>query len=110
MTWNVNGLLDKIKKGAVLRAALRAEVDILLLQETHLLGNNTPFLARVGFGSAYHSGFVRGSRGVGILIRRWLKFQQARTWHDKMGRYVGVTGTLGNTVLSQGISIDSDNL
>ena len=67
MTWNVSGL-DKMKKEAVLRAAHRAEVDILLLQETHLMGNHAPFLAWAGFGYAYHSGFVRGSRGEGILI------------------------------------------
>ena len=49
-TWNVNGLLEKIKRGAVLKAANRADVDILLFQETHLMGNKVPFLARAGFG------------------------------------------------------------
>ena len=74
MTWNVNGLLDKIKRGAVLKVAQRAEADILLLQETHLMGNKVPCLTRAGFGYAYHSGFTRGSRGVGILLRGYLQF------------------------------------
>ena len=36
VTWNVNGLLDKIKRGAVLRYAKHLGADILLLQETHV--------------------------------------------------------------------------
>ena len=48
LTWNVNGLLDKIKRGVVLKHTCRSNPDIALLQETHLLGHNTPFLARMG--------------------------------------------------------------
>ena len=69
-TWNVNGLLDHIKRGAVLRNLKRLGPKVAMLQETHLLGLRCGFLGRLGFDRVYHAGFTRGYRGVAILLKR----------------------------------------
>ena len=95
VTWNVNGLLDKIKRGAVLRYAKRLGADILLLQETHMLGTKLPFLARYGYTQVFHAGFSRGSRGVAILIRGSVPLVVTKVTRDRLGRYVLVSGSMG---------------
>ena len=70
ITWNVNGLLDRIKRGAVLKNLKRLGPGVALLQETHLLGTRCSFLARLGFDRVFHAGHSRGSRGVAILLKR----------------------------------------
>ena len=94
LTWHVNGILNKIKRGAVLRHTHRLNPDIALLQETHLLRHNTPFLARMGYGATFYSGFTRGASGVMILIRSCIQFVCDKVWHDQLCRYIGVTGKI----------------
>ena len=92
VTWNVNGLLDKIRRGAILRHAKRLGADILMIQETHLMGNKTPFLARYGFSQVYHAGFTRGSRGVAILIWRHVSLKMDTVQTDRLGRSIMISG------------------
>ena len=66
ITWNVNGLLDVIKRGAVLRSLKSMGPAVAMLQETHLLGSKCNFLSRLGFDRSYHPSFIRGSRGAAI--------------------------------------------
>lgn len=56
MTWNVRGVQDKIKRGAVLKQAKRLEIDVLFMQETHMMGSRPPCLACYGFEQVFHSG------------------------------------------------------
>ena len=44
LTWNVNGLLDWIKRGAVLRYFKRLGTAVAMLQEMHLMGTKFAFL------------------------------------------------------------------
>lgn len=99
MTWNVNGLLDKVKRTAVLRYAQRHMVDLLLLQETHLVGHRCPFLARYGFGEVWHAAFSRGSRGVAILARHGLPFVVRKATHDPNGCFMILEGNFGDQPL-----------
>ena len=94
VTWNVNGLLDRIKRGAVLRCAKRMGADVLLLQETHMLGTKLPFLARYGYTQVFHAGFSRGSRGVAILTRGSLPLVVTKVVQDRLGQYVLVSGSI----------------
>ena len=95
VTWNVNGLLNKIKRGAVLRYAKTSGAGILLLQETHLMGDKLPFLARYGYTQIYHAGFTRGSRGVAILVRRDVPLVVTKVSQDRLGRFILVSGCMG---------------
>ena len=71
ITWKVNGLLDCIKRGAVLRNLKRLASDVVMLQETHLMGTKCGYLGRMGFDRLFHAGFTRG---VAILLRRSFPF------------------------------------
>ena len=94
ITWNVNGLLDRIKRGAVLRCLKRLGPSVALLQETHLLGTNCSFLGRLGFDRVFHAGFSRGSRGVAILLRRSFPFTLVGRRADPQGRFIAIWGTV----------------
>ena len=94
ITWNVNGLLDRIKRGAVLRCLKRLRPSVAMLQETPLLGTNCSFLGRLGFDRVFHAGFSRGSRGVAILLRRNFPFTPVGHRADPQGRFVAIWGTV----------------
>lgn len=102
VSWNVRGTLDKIKRGAILKFAKRAHADVLLLQETHLMGTKALCFQRFGYTQVFHSGFVRGSRGVAILVHHRAFFIHTKTWHDTQGRYLFVYGTINGEPLVLG--------
>lgn len=92
LSWNVNGLQNKIKRTMVLQYLHRHAPDIVLLQETHLIGNRYKALNRFGYTLQAHAGFTTGSRGTGILIKNTLPFVMGQKWQDPLGRYAAVTG------------------
>ena len=94
VTWNVNGLNDRIKRTAVLQFLKRHRPFVALLQETHLLGNKCPFLARFGFNRVFHSRNTRGSRETAILLHRAFPLVVAKVSPDARGCYVVVEGSL----------------
>ena len=87
ITWNVNGLLDRRKRGAVLRCIKRIDPAVALLQETHLLGTKSNFLGRFGYNRVVHAGFSRGSSGSAILIQRSFPFTQSGSHSDPLRRF-----------------------
>ena len=94
VTWNVNGLLDRIKRGAVLNCLKRMGPEVAMLQETHLLGTKCGFLGRLGFNRVYHAGFARGTRGVAIILKKSFPFEVRGSRSDPLGRFVAVWGML----------------
>lgn len=94
VSWNVRGAPDKIKRRSSLRQAKRYGGDILMLQETHLLGTKVPCLLRYGFAQAFHAGFTRGSRGVAILVHKRVPYLHNKSWVDTQGRYLFIQGTI----------------
>lgn len=100
MSWNVNGLLDNVKRTAALRYCQHHMVDLLLFQETHLVGHHCSFLARYGFSEVWHAGFSRGSRGVAILARRGLPLVVRHATRDPHGRFIILEGSLGDQPLN----------
>ena len=94
MTWKVNGLLGRIKRGAVMRYLKRKGPAVALLQETHLLGTKCSFLGRLGYDRVYHAGFTRGSRGAAILLHRSLTLTVGDSRWDPGGRFMVVWGLM----------------
>lgn len=92
MAWNVNGLGDKIKRGIVLQFIKRHAPDVILLQDTHLLGNKCTALDRGGYRMESHAGFTASSRGTGIVLKKNFPLIVERTWVDKLGRYMALSG------------------
>lgn len=92
LTWNVNGLGDKIKRGLVLQHIKRQGPAIAMLQETHLTGTACSALDRWGYKMVIHSDFTTGSRGVGILISKKFPLIVMESRKDELGRFAAVTG------------------
>lgn len=76
----------------VARYLNRQDPDLILLQKTHLEGNNCGFTGRGPYKVLAHSGFTSGSRGVAILLHRLLPFAVQQVWTDKQGCYVAIQG------------------
>lgn len=100
LSWNVNGLGDRIKRGIVLRFLRRHSPDIVLLQETHLIGNACQTLNRRGYRLVAHAGFTSGSRGAGILVRSSLPFAVDEVKLEDRGRCAVLTGRWEGKTLS----------
>lgn len=69
LSWNVNGLGDKVKRSIVLQYIKKQGPDVVLLQETHLMGFSCRAMNRSGYKLVVHAGFTAGSRGVGIMVK-----------------------------------------
>ena len=96
-TLNIKGLRDKSKVSLLSVFLLNHFVDILFLQETHLLDkkeglNIADTLGFEGFWS--HGGFH--SRGVGLLINRKSDFSVSTFANDEDGRIIAVNGVKDN--------------
>mgnify|MGYP002805045364 CR=1 FL=1 len=92
LSWNVNGLGNKLKRWVVTQYFYRHNPDIVLLQETHLVGNRCGFLGRGRYKVLAHYGLTSGSRGVGILTWTSLYLKVTKTWTDLGGLYTAVMG------------------
>uniref|UniRef100_A0A803J4Y6 Reverse transcriptase domain-containing protein n=1 Tax=Xenopus tropicalis TaxID=8364 RepID=A0A803J4Y6_XENTR len=94
MSWNVRGLGSAIKRRLVLDFIRRNKPQIIMLQETHLVGSKFLALKRPWIGSMHHSLYSSYSRGVSILICKTCPFVVETVISDRNGKYVVVHGTL----------------
>ena len=68
-TYNVNGLVNPIKRSKILTKLKRDKVEVAFLQETHLSDTEHATLNRIGFKYRFSSSYANGyRRGVAILI------------------------------------------
>ncbi|KAJ1114036.1 hypothetical protein NDU88_002275 [Pleurodeles waltl] len=101
LTWNVTGLGNRIKRIIVLQYLRRHRPDLILLQETHLKGNQYKALNRFGYQLIVHVGYKADSMGVGILQKQSIPFMLTHTWWDTLSAETagvhpgGSTGTVG---------------
>lgn len=90
LLWNVNGLLSKLKRGVVTQFIRWYGPDLVLVQETHLVGNSVPFLNRGKYVTLALSGYTRGSRKmVKPSGERTAPFQVDRTRIGPVGKSGG---------------------
>lgn len=93
ITYNVNGLGNPIKRSKIMAILKREEVEVALLQETHLSDPEHEKLKRWRF-SQYSSSCRQGSKRVAILISNKLNFECTYEKIDSDGRFVLVRGYL----------------
>ncbi len=74
-TWNIKGSHSPIKRKKVLLTLKKENVDIALLQETHLNDKEHLKMQQCGLEHVYFSSFTSKSRGVAILIRKSPSFR-----------------------------------
>lgn len=93
-TWNIRGIHHPVKRKKILTYLKKEEVDIALLQETHLKDTEHEKLKREWVGQVFFSSFTSNSRGVCILIIKRLPFKLESCIKDNAGRYVAIKGHL----------------
>ena len=99
-SWNVKGVNEAVKRSKVLSHLKSLKADIIFLQETHLKDNFHNKLRCRWVNKIFHSNFSAKARGVCILIKKGIPFQQTSTIADKNGRYIIVSGELyGNLTI-----------
>ena len=100
ISFNVNGLLNPIKRSKILTKMKKEEAHIVYLQETHLNDKEHEKLKRMGFTHLFFSSYKSGRRrGVATLISNKLNFEKVSEMADKEGRFILVRGNIdGNPV------------
>lgn len=99
-TWNIKGVHNPVKRRKILTFLKRDNIDIALLQETHLNDQEHLKLQRGGFVQVFFSSFTSRSRGVAILVKKNLQFSVLDCVNDKSGRYVIVKGVIQGVTIS----------
>lgn len=95
VSFNVNGVLNPIKRSKILTKLKREKAQIAFLQETHLSQSEHAKLKRQGFKSVFSSSYKTGSRrGVAILISNSLNYEHISELQDEEGRFVKITGKI----------------
>lgn len=100
ISYNVNGLLNPIKRSKILSKMKRERAHVVYLQETHLNDKEHGKLRTMGFNELFFSSYKTGHRrGVAILISKKVIFEKLSEIKDKEGRYILVKGKIdGNLV------------
>ena len=99
VSFNVNGILNQIKRTKILTKMRRENVDIIYLQETHLNDLEHRKLTKYGYTKLYYSSYKgKHKRGVAILISRKIHFEQSYEYKDKEGRFILVKGKVNGNV------------
>lgn len=73
-TWNIKGVHNPVKRRKILTFLKRSDIDIALLQETHLNNEEHLKLQQGGFAQVFFSSFTSRSRGVAVLVKKNLHF------------------------------------
>lgn len=115
ISFNVNGLLNPIKRSKILSKVRAEQAHIVYLQETHLTDKEHLKLKRMGFTKLFFSSYKSGHRrGVATLISSKLNFEKVSELGDKEGRFILVKGkidgnpiTLLNVYAPQGVILIS---
>lgn len=88
LTYNCNGLNNKIKAKRIQSALLKSRAEIVFLQETHLKKVLDPLLKTKRFGTQAQAPGTSKSRGVAILISPRLRPQILAQMVDLQGRFL----------------------
>lgn len=75
-TFNINGVLNPVKRGKILSKLKKDKTQVAFLQETHLNDSEHAKLNRSGFKHVFFSSYASGRRrGVGTLISGAVNFK-----------------------------------
>lgn len=94
ITYNVNGLGNPVKRSKIMTKLKKEEIEVALLQETHLSQTEHEKLKKWKFKLFSSSCSKTSKRGVAILISNRLTFECVHEKKDREGRYVMIKGYL----------------
>lgn len=96
ISYNVNGVLNPVKRTKILSKLKIEKAQVALLQETHMSQSEHEKFRHVFF-SSYKLGH---RRGVAILISSRLNYEHLSETKDKEGRFVSITGRIEGTEIT----------
>ncbi|KAF7640923.1 hypothetical protein LDENG_00005200 [Lucifuga dentata] len=96
VSWNVHGICSQAKKTNIMNYITKLNVDICLLQETHLSQSEEKLMISPQFSQAFSACYNSRQRGVTILIHRRVPFILNSTVIDPEGRYIIIQATIFN--------------
>lgn len=88
VSWNIAGCTHVIKRKKILTYLKHKKVDIALIQETHLNGEESEKLKRDWVGQIYYSTVSARKRGVITLVKKNIDFRVLKHISDNEGRWV----------------------
>lgn len=91
---NTGGMNSALKRTKVMTYIKNLNIDVVLLQETHLQKTDHRKLSRPWIGHIFHSQFSNKTRGTAILIKKNAQFVSTNVLSDTEGRYIIVAGML----------------
>uniref|UniRef100_A0A8C6WHA8 exodeoxyribonuclease III n=1 Tax=Neogobius melanostomus TaxID=47308 RepID=A0A8C6WHA8_9GOBI len=94
ISWNVNGISNKVKRYKILTHLKSLSCDVAMLQETHLNESESLKLKQKWVGQVFSAPGNGASKGASILISKKLQFTSSDMTIDKDGRYVIISGLL----------------
>ncbi len=94
VSWNVKGLGHPIKRAKVFTHLRSLSSDLVFLQETHIRPSEKSRLRCSWAGHTFQSTFSSEARGVAILIKKNIPFQDVKTISEDNGRFLIATGQL----------------
>uniref|UniRef100_A0AAX7UTV9 exodeoxyribonuclease III n=1 Tax=Astatotilapia calliptera TaxID=8154 RepID=A0AAX7UTV9_ASTCA len=95
ISFNVNGVLNPVKRSKILSKLKREKAQVAFLQETHLSQSEHVKLRRQGFKNVFLSSYMAGHRrGVAILISNTINNEHISELQDGEGRFIKITGKI----------------
>uniref|UniRef100_A0A3B1ICK8 Reverse transcriptase domain-containing protein n=1 Tax=Astyanax mexicanus TaxID=7994 RepID=A0A3B1ICK8_ASTMX len=96
LSWNINGLNEPLKRASFLDLLQRKQIDIGLIQESHLRAADISKCNNKFFRVAAYASANNSTKGVLILVRRSLQITILNQGSDEDGRITYITTTVGN--------------
>lgn len=98
VSFNVNGILNPVKRGKILSKMKKEKAQVVYLQETHLNDVEHEKLRKMGFINIFFSSYKsKHKRGVAVLLSNKVTFEQTYVQKDKEGRFILIKGILEGT-------------
>uniref|UniRef100_A0AAQ6ABA7 Reverse transcriptase domain-containing protein n=1 Tax=Amphiprion ocellaris TaxID=80972 RepID=A0AAQ6ABA7_AMPOC len=95
ISFNVNGVLNPVKRSKILSKLKKERAQIAFLQETHMSKLEHVKLKKQGFKYVFASSYKSThKRGVAILISNSLTYEHESEITDDSGRFIKITGKL----------------
>lgn len=93
ISFNVNGVLNPVKRSKILTKLRKEKAQIAFLQETHMSESEHAKLKRQGFRYVFASSYKSAhKRGVATLISNSLAYEHGSEIGDENGRFIKITG------------------